>query len=178
MTNFLMFGGWLFWTILALYIIISVLIIENDGYPRLGATVLTTLVAVFLLYRTANAGSNTLVNSLPGLGWLIAAYIGLGVIWSLIKWSLYVKFRFNQYLEQITIPPNYVKESPEKEADWLKEMKERYKPVVNYNTERLATWILFWPFSTLRWICADAIFYLVGRLGVVYNAISSSQFKD
>lgn len=92
-------------------------------------------------------------------GQLCIAYVGIGLIWSSVKW--YAKLRKSRKL--------YL----EAKADWVAKGKteqsfietvrgaygdkERYAPTVSRNKSNLGFWCIWWPFSIIAFMFEDLI---------------------
>ena len=106
-----------------------------------------------------------LSSSLFLVGWFV-----IGIIWSLFRWTRYVRYRYKKFLKDKEDYPSTVKDS------------NSYKPKVSTNKQRLSTWIVYWPFSAVNYVSGlmlyDLTTYIVSKMTVVYNKITDNQFKS
>lgn len=191
-----MFLQILFWIVVAIVFIACIARVEDDDERgRLGyvSTVLVIfLVIAFFLDRAFVTGLWTGVSS----DWSATifrslAYLLLGLGWSFFKWWQFAKKMHRRYTDLLNqakaTKDNDLKNYPDKGDEIKRKFKSRsdelyllYKPVAKQNKEQISSWIIFWPFSVLRYIIGralvDALNWIVDQFGGVYNRITNSLF--
>lgn len=120
------------------------------------------IVALFALWSTHNdydgwavfftlvLGTITaLLFDIPAsyIWWSLAAYIPIGLAWSMFRWKRYVSFKVKEYNEDAD-------KSDIKHARLL----EKIQP--SANVSRIVHWVLIWPFSILDNLIGDIIEYV------------------
>ena len=173
MPAFLAFGGVLFWIIFAVFmiaIITSVEEFEKEGYSRanFGWPIFLNLVVIALLYffykEQFNWGLTTAQIILYA-----CVYLFIGIAWSFFKWLKLVKYRYRQYVKHQNSGGSSYKTI------------EDFKPHVAEEKDQLTSWILFWPYSVVRYafvsLLGDAMDQIIKWFTGVYNTITTSQFK-
>lgn len=162
----LTFGGILFWCLIALIFLIILASHEWDDEAQFGWPITTLILGGLILYISYRSDWNSILTELNFRKLLISSIIWLiiGLGWSFFKWF---KFARKQYI-------GYQKhKNGTDKSNWI--------PKVSDNKERITTWIVFWPFSVIR--------YAIGNLlrdffnGIIkiftgwYDRIAISQFK-
>ena len=90
-----------------------------------------------------------------------AIYLAVGCIWSLFKYKITAK----------DIAKEYIDEYPRKSGNELREgILNRIEARI-YKS-KISGWIVFFPFSILKFLFGDFIDYLVSKLGKVYKRIA------
>jgi hypothetical protein len=147
MSLFLLFSGWtLYLTIIALILIFGIFekaLRPAYHYKNDGGGIMLTLVFVFYLIWIFVFNLDLLkhilsfIQSKPLTFLLfIITYSVLGVLWSLIKWVLYLK-DIKEFLG----------------GTW-----ERFgRPLAKNNSNKIITWMAYWPFSIV-WDLIDRPF--------------------
>lgn len=90
---------------------------------------------------------------------VIYLFIGLG--WSLFKWYKYVKFKYKYYKDQVDYKTS--------RGQTIGEGLINYnRPVASQNKSSIIAWMLYWPFSVLRYVLGS----LVGDLlEAIFSAV-------
>jgi hypothetical protein len=167
----LAFGGILFWILFSVFMIAIITCVEEfekDGYNRanFGWPIFLNVVVIACLYffyrSEINLGLTTTQIILFSL-----AYIGIGLAWSFFKWLKFVKYKYRQYLKA-------------QNSSYSRTMED-FKPKVSEEKDQLISWIVFWPYSMVRYafvqLLGDLMDELIKRFTGVYNTITTSQFK-
>lgn len=184
-------GGWIFWTFIGFIIIALVYTVETKGKGELGWPF--TWLAVGLACYIYFFQRETFWPWFQGLNWAtVAMYVGLyllaGIFWLFFKWNQYAKNQKKRFIEAYD---NWEKgrSKPfkgEEEKFRLEnvgrrqEMSNNYRPKVNDNKEQINSWIIFFPFSVIRYVfnnlLADFFEMLRDRLTGTLNSIAGSHF--
>lgn len=91
----------------------------------------------------------------------ISIYLFIGIIWSFFKYRLEVKSIINYTKEQYS----------NKDINKLKDLI-RQNIKFRIDNSRKSLWILFFPYSIIKFLIGDFIEYIVEKLGKVYTKIS------
>lgn len=143
--------------------IISVLMVgflweEHAIVPFIG------LIAI-LFYDWGTHGAFVQVGSILDVWVFLLVYISFGLFWSFFKWGRLIK--------------KFIK-------DYDSEEDVRYR-LSNFSNDRIAYWVLWWPFSIAGFVFDDAIQWVIEHFRGVYNmitdklissAISSNSIKE
>lgn len=126
-------------------------------------------------------GTVLLLMAGPGFYWVVlnidsimlaaGAYIAIGVVWGCVfKWYLYNRAALKAYNREAAVG-NRSKEI----------LKQVHIPVFKQETERILTWMLFWPWSMVASLFQDLlrnVFLAVQRLFYgVMEGITNHVFK-
>lgn len=179
------FGGIIFWLILAAYVIAVILCIESDGKSILSWPITLTLVLAglfYLMYRAPLAerfGGFTLGGALSVFG----LYLVAGIVWSFFKWFKFLKNAKKKYDKEVLRVEDVNKDKKAKGQDKYcipPPNIEYYIPLASENKEQLSCWILFWPFSGLRYmmgnLLVDLLHAITDAFAGTYNKISYKIF--
>lgn len=161
MIEFLIFGGFWFWTIFSL--ISFVLIINVIFSERLGWIWFFGFV-MFVLF-VLSGGINfawMLANPLITLMWA-GIYIAAGLLWSIKEWYSFVKEMSQEF------KGGYYSHKSEKEL--LAIIKDRVDIRNHWND--VTTWIVYFPYFVLAWALTDPIKKLAQQFSFVYEKISA-----
>lgn len=175
--NFLEFGGILFWIlVLASVIAIAVALEDDKGEGRNGWPTLWLAIAAVTFYVLYPTNLRPIWDSFhlwPFLSYL-GIYVAIGIFWSFFKWGQFAKRSFKKYQEDLAY---HMKHSPSSTPP----IQEDYRPYASKNKAQLTSWILWWPFSILRYILGNLVrdFFnlLITKLGGAYDRITLSFFK-
>lgn len=178
MPAFLAFGGVLFWIIFAVFMIAIITCVEEfekDGYNRanFGWPIFLNLVVIALFYffykEQFNWGLTTAQIILYA-----CVYLFIGIAWSFFKWLKLVKYKYRKYqlgVDSYNKTPRY-SSKPE---------IENFRPKVSQEKDQLTSWIVFWPYSVVRYafvsFLGDIMDQIIKWFTGVYNTITTSQFK-
>jgi uncharacterized membrane protein len=186
---FLAIGGIWFWALTLAYVLGVIFCLDDETY---GLVVFFTLVVGLISYFFGR-GKDILDYYMSNpVSFLIhmGVYIGIGALYSVLKWFLFVKGKKNKYLrEKETFMGK--KSNKEKDAETLKkewmDYNGSFKSFIMYltpshNTGKITFWIIYWPFSLLSLFLRDFLrevaAFVMNRLESVYSSISKSQFSD
>ncbi len=149
----------LFFALIVWYEIIALAIVSilmvGFMWNEHGAVPFVGLLIIMFYSWTGNGALVEPVSLLDA--WLfILGYIVIGLIWSVFKWGRLVKYYINKY---------------EKEAD--------VRSSLSYTSnDKIAFWILWWPFSILGFIFDDAIEWIIEHFKGVYNMITEKMISS
>lgn len=144
MTTILTFGTIWFWIFIAGLTIYLTYKTDEEDADDISATWIVSIISLALLYFLGNAndfnelGKWILANPVLSILTLVA-YLLIGVVWSLFKWTFYVK----------SLKRKHIKSSESK----------FYAPKVEveYNRTRILGWMMYWPLSSVWTIINDPI---------------------
>lgn len=142
-----------------------------NHWPLLG------VIIVFLLYY------NTILSysfDLNKVVFISIAYFVVGLMWSIYKWIVFVKFKNEYYLnEKDNILQKHWEDVIKQEN--IVNLGKRCKPLATEHKETITAWIIWWPFSVLRYLFRDFfvdianwIFKLTSK---IFDSITESVFK-
>lgn len=143
---------------------------EHMGHYKLSAVMSIALVSlVYAVFPT-----------IPLI--YLGAYIPLGILWSLVKWSLHCKRSAHLALHKKLMPSrSWVDHSKVSTTSEQRELLKREVDVSN-NATKITSWIIAFPVSILDSVLSDglsAIKYLVRcTLRRLYFVSKSSALKD
>lgn len=170
--NFLMFGGLIFWSVIAFVCILLLFTVESYskhdeihrgelGWP--GFIICAAIVFMCTCGDRDQLWWSLKMNAGSILLWL-SIYLIAGIIWSFFKWFKVVKRAKERYLREAGSPRPI----------------SSFVPKVNQWKESITSWILFWPFSILRYafgtMLMDFMNAIVSRLKGLYDRISLRVF--
>ena len=183
LTELLIFGSWLFWALILVYIVGLFALVENDcGW---GSTLLTIgLLAAFQFLFKVDVLDAILLHPYLAVVSFIG-YFALGTGWSVWKWYLYAMERVRKYfeikrswLDSQGVDPNNPPDGIEEK--WVKYLKEDYysrevadlakSPLVSQHKADIIRWITYWPISFAWWALHDIV---KGISTAIYNYIAS-----
>jgi len=169
--DLIIFGGIIFWVLFA---VLSILIIWSLEKEDLGWAVGATIVFLGLFLVLGNGlevVQNIWYNPLLFL-WYGLGYIGIGVVWGLIKWYFYsldaleiykkIKYEFcqkNNLMADKPIPEEFKK----KWMDFLKNYHihankaSDMMPKAYEHKSLIVSWMMYWPFSMFWSIIHDMV---------------------
>ena len=146
-----------FWLLCTLLSIVFIACIENDNswFPT------CAVVAFAAIYWKSFA--------VLAIGWpvvIIAAliYVCLGVLWSLFRWTRYVKAKGEEFRE--------------KHGNNLTDMARvdlKYAMSASHNKSRIISWIGYWPWSVLWNATGDFFKMLYEGLQGIYKKIADKE---
>lgn len=167
----LTFGGILFWCLIALIFFIVLVSHEWDDEAQFGWPITTLLIGGIVMYFCYKSDWNNVLTELNFRKLLIFSIIWLviGLAWSFFKWFKFVRKKYKKF-----------KESYPAKVD-VEDVKYRYIPKVSDNKEQITTWIVFWPFSVIRYalesLLKDFFNGIIKMFTGWYDRITISQFK-
>jgi hypothetical protein len=179
--GFLIFGGFIFWS--AVGIICLLLLLTVESYSKsdeihkgeLGWPTFIIMATISLLYSFSNKDQlwQSLKENTSGLLMWFGVYLIIGIVWSFFKWFKTVKYAKGKFLKA--------------KADYENSVNNGYKsatlksityflPKVNQWKASITSWILFWPFSILRYafgtMLIDFMDAVISRLKGLYDSIT------
>jgi hypothetical protein len=114
-------------------------------------------------------------------------YIGLGICWSTFKWFRLVykqKNKFNEWLvdKKRFLTQNHLNEQIKKNfKEDVKCNLDNFKPNANKHKSDISGWLIFWPFSILRYLVGTAILdffkFITNSLAKFYSSITDRVFS-
>lgn len=168
--NLITIGGWIFWSILIIAFLCIVASIEDRGKAEIGTPTIVLVVLgmlFFVLCRDiyTNLFQNVQFNTSTTLS-IIGGYLICGVFWSFFKWWQYVKTQALLYHDRLK---RYANTDP-----------NDYKPLVSENKGQISAWILYFPFSLIRYaignLLKDLMNWIVESFSKWYDMITDSHF--
>lgn len=143
-THLILFGGVLFWTIIALAALVVTVCVGNE---KGGGAVFATVAAVVILALFSNVSLASLTFGTFLL--YLLAYLAVGTGWALTKWEFFLR-RVKAYVLET--------KAAGKSKDHI-ETRLRYDfdvaafpPVPSEQSSRISIWLFYWPAS----VVADA----------------------
>jgi len=201
----LVFGGFWFWAVLAVVSILIIAFLENE--KAAGATLLSIGTILALIFM-GNNGVFAWIGAHPiKLILYILGYVGVGVLYSILKWYLLLRDRKDAYRETRTkwLERQIGKDTPKKELYqaalstgvmdpaikelWRKYLDNEYygsrrlrKPLVSRNKGRIVAWMTYWPWSGLWTLINDPVRrtfrFLYRRISTTLQRMSDKMFAD
>ena len=200
--TFLIFGGVWFWALVILASILLLLALEADS--GVFATVVLLLATTLTLVLGNWSWVEWLIaNPLYAVGG-VAAYVLIGIIWSMVKWWFHVrKIAKNQreartywLQERADSPPGNVKLyenalatgvlDPVLQKAWEDNIRRHCydsikKPYASENKKKIMGWLAYWPWSFLWTFINDPVRtffnWLYESLSGLYQRIADSAFR-
>lgn len=182
---FLVFGGIMFWVFVGIAALLLMITVESYKKSEetlqgeLGWPVTITLVVIALLIYSNNPQGIFEAFKQDWIKWILIliGFIIIGVLWSFMRWVKVVKRSHKRYLRHL----EEVKNSAN--PDLISRTASKlFKPTVDGWKASIAAWILFWPFSVLRYIFGSAVIDFISscidKLKGRYDKITESIYKD
>lgn len=156
-------GATFFWIVTALLFLIAVGL-SDSGYSRhyrskSGWIIFIIAIWLGLMWFGADGKSiykNFNFSLIDGLPYIIG-YIVVGIIWTIIKWALYVYNWKKEYLKEREYFFNNAKNKQEAEKEWKQSSYYKNFPNFRDHIEKLIDWGILWPFNVLGTIISDGI---------------------
>jgi hypothetical protein len=159
-------GGFLFWGVIALAFaaIIAALEYENGK----AATVVAVIFALAMTLFSDFKPIEWLTLNWKSLIWYAAAYVGIGILWGVIKWRFYVMNRVDRYddLKAKFLDDNNIKEKnipDEYKKQWAAHCRNefgygfRIPMQVSHYKSTIIMWMSYWPFSGFWTLLNDPV---------------------
>lgn len=162
MSSIIEFGGWIFWTIIAIWFLYLIIAIESkNDEVNLGRTLLATLILAAFFYFSLGKEFKMFFTSTPLSWWLIMSglYLVAGLVWSFARWIMFVKNKLKKAKYEYS---NY----QNKNDLILKTM-----PKAGDNKAKISGWLIFWPFSLLRYVIGDLLTDLVDSIVTAFSGL-------
>jgi len=172
--SMLTFGGLVFWAVIAVLFLIIAYCIETEGEAEIGwatAWFVGGCVGLFLYWK------NDMLQFFKNTNWTlfgvgVGVYLVVGILWLLFKWRKFSKTKYQEYLKEF-------QRCKDRNYDLPK--MDYYIPLVKEHPVEINSWILFWPFSIVRYITqnmlTDFIAWIRDQISGTLNKISKGQFK-
>ena len=169
------FLAWPWWAMLIFGIIcfadIILLECEKEGFGSLVLFGGSIALAWFMIDLPEDQGfwGTTVWGNIGGIIQFGIMYFLIGILWSVIKWYLYL----------IRVKEDLLKLQSHRPDDKLERPRDSY---ASNNKDRIAGWIFHWPFSMIASAFGDVLVrgldWVIKRLGNVYGAIGNKVFAD
>jgi hypothetical protein len=167
MLSFIVFGGIIFWSLIALWFFAMIYCVETNGEGELPWGIVWTVLLVVVMYLSNKQHFIPMFRSADHLFLFTVGYFLVGIGWSFFRWLKYVKKQYKKWKTSYSYKP---------------EDREKNIPQAGDNKEQLSAWLIFWPFSVIRYIIGDLLKDLgemfVRTLGKAYDRIAINAFKD
>jgi hypothetical protein len=190
------------WPLILVLILIGCFFMDADYDDRFPITPIVLAAVGFLGYALFNGVfQEGLVDAVKET-WLTllevgGIYLAVGAVWSLFKFTrlcLYVKHQIEELLPDARYQVanhsynnvahyfSYKLESFLRKQDFKEDGSVGVSPKYPKNASRIVTWILYWPFSVMHYVCYKLLKELAERimdlLRLAYAAISNAVFSD
>jgi hypothetical protein len=187
---FFLFGSLPFWIVLVLFNLLLIGLVETEK-PGWATTATVLLVGMFWFFGDPAFGAAITANPL-NIGLYLLAYVGIGLVWSFVKWYFYVQECRDQYLadreqflqdRRITLNELILDDALKAEFKrWLPSSRYEIQPKASNNKGRITLWATYWPWSFL-WSFVDDIVkntfnWLFVRFQGLFQAISNRIWGD
>ena len=184
---------WGFWTITVILFGVFIALTEHEHWAWAttlfaGTLVTLGLLGIFNLYKFAWAHPTTLLI-------YIGSYIGIGLVYGVIKWYFFCRKQLKHYQEAKAdfLKANHKTEmTPELRVEWTEKLKHQNKfdrhydvalqaPVWKEHTETIINWMYLWPFSICGMVLTDFMRelweYLCKWMGGIYDSIAKAVWR-
>lgn len=165
--EFFAFGTIAFWGLVIVFLAVMIGCIHNES-P--GWSIFWLGLAVFLYWKHLPSWS---VRE-----WVMfsVAYLALGVVWSLIKWKMFVKTQVAKFKSDWDARDKH-------SSEYRAALKDAQRNTVStYHKGAIYTWIAYWPLSILWAVINDFTLSLLRNIHYgfrkFYASISSSAWKE
>jgi hypothetical protein len=194
--EWLIFGGVVFYVLLAILTFIIVLCVHNqcEGHSIF-------ILGLFLLAWFLAGDMRHVIQADPmRILWYPLAYLGIGFLWCFPQWVLFLDRIKRAYKEELVSYLGCIKKKSLEKLDW-KVWQDRCRldlfcdaglvfdgdtgvltpPQFNENKGRIAGWVILWPWSMLDSLLGDVIKRFVDWCVSLYKrtfqAISNWMFR-
>jgi hypothetical protein len=167
--------GFVIFTILFLVFIIAALEVDTYTEKDKGGGFLATVIVIGAFVCYYFFGSSQQIHDLffyfkahigIAIGFFLLYFV-FGVVWSFFKWFFFLRRRRDNLLNIHRVKANGLN------IDDI--------PLAKDNTNRLASWITYWPFSAIWTLLNDPVRkfvrFLVETFGGFYDRMSQSAFE-
>jgi len=180
MIGILLFGTLWFWVLVAVASILIIFFLEralDDEYHDTGGGFPSTITILIFIALYYFLGSKQDVYDffayMRDYPWFtigrVAAYIGIGVIWSIFKWYFFLQNKKYQL----------TKKMEDREID---EINESDIPQAKKNKARIISWMSYWPFSMLWTLINEPVKktfrFIYSKIEGIFQKMSDRIFKD
>ena len=189
---FFVVGGWWFFALCGLAVVLLFLAVETDS-PFWAALTLGGYFAALALLGDFNVLDWLQAHPWKALTYA-GAFFGIGTVWSVAKWWFYVRERrddYNQkklkFIKRHNLGLKVTDAIPEDKLleydGWIGSMRIGVaRPDPSAHKSRIMTWMVYWPWSMLWTLINDPIKKLFkaiyARIEGVYERISDRLFGD
>lgn len=168
-------------------VLLVLIAMEMGGWAT--TTMLATIVVMHMfgfvnVFGTITSHYQTFLIGVP-------IYIAVGVIWSFVKWIVFV---YNRKEEYERAKEAYFERNPNHEhCDWVEYVKNSRQnnyalnnitkpPQASQYKSKITTWMFYWPWSMLSTLFSDFIrrlyTFIYSRIKEVYQKISDKIYSD
>ena len=157
-------------------IIESILLLICIAYESGVSATLSLIVAGFVIHLAGFVNVRDFVtNNISGILWGSLCYVIAGIIWSFVKWILFVfkkKEAYDKRWADFQILHKHEGEAKIKEL-WKQIIvsSQRSAPQVGDYKDRIALWFFYWPFSMINTVVQD---FTKKLFNLVYNTVKNS----
>jgi len=194
------FGGVAFWLLAVVVFGIIAALVENEKGAWATFTFIASLAGLNFLYKLPLLET---VKLNPGkTAILIGSYFAAGVVWSIIKWALYLHNKlvaYNDYKAKFLAKNKVTALTPELAAELQEELGRSYNnfnakfmlapgpisaeaPEAREHKSDLTRWATYWPFSIAGTLLNDVVRkawdHIYNLLQSTYQSISKAIFKN
>jgi len=153
MLEFLIFGGFWFWLIVSIDLLILIISAFNDAH---GLTWIFGIILIFVLF----------VSGIISWSWVVAnpllflvcvgIYIFVGIVWSIKEWY------------------DYCLQEAKSNYRWVNTHVEdgSYAPEISQHWDDVTTWIVYFPIFMLAWVLTEPIKKIAKQFSFIYNFVS------
>lgn len=184
------FGGIAFWILALVVFGVIAALVENEKGAWATVTFLASLAGLNFLYKLPIVAT---VKADPGKTTiLILSYFAAGVVWSIVKWALFLHNKlsaYNDYKATFLSERKATALTPELAAQFQEELGRGYgrsissaAPEAREHKGDLTRWATYWPFSIAGTLLNDVVRkawdHIYNLLQGTYQAISKAIFKN
>jgi hypothetical protein len=148
------------WIAIAVLFILEWVFVANEKW---GFSTVFFLFFCFSIWYFTPSIIQVFVDNPWNIFWYLICYIGIGVVWSILRWGLFVA------------------DKRDEEKLYSDSERERVEPHAEDHIDDIVGWMAFWPWSIL-WSIFDDIFRRIYRtiahsLESVFNWVSKSVYN-
>ena len=164
-------GTFWFWALVVAEIILLFIFIENEN--GIGATISMIVFGCCLQFFGNVDFFNYMIENPLSIAIVVASYFLLGAIWGCVKWWIFCRDRWEEYLEMKEdflrskgLPPGTKVIPDEHKLEWTRKLKEHgsyrgrtlaQSPRVRDNKGKILRWMSFWPVSLIWSLINDFV---------------------
>jgi len=181
-----LFGTFWWYGITLLFLIGAVIAIEKEEV--MPAIIILILYGLYFQFLAGVDFFGYLLKNPLHLLYTITAYVVCGLVWSGIKWALFVnteaekqKDTWRYFLKNNNLPSSTKKLTLRKKRDWDSSNYHK-KPMFSGNKKKITIWVTYWPLSLIWSLLNDFVkklmHLIVIRFHKVYEAIANKAYKE